>query len=220
MNYADTTIIIPSKDEPAVSTLVKGVFRTLPSSKVIVIYKGKRPVMPKRSGLSVVQQKGSGYGSALREGFGMARTKIVGMIDADGSYSPMDLKKVIGLVRNGYDMVLGNRLVRENANAMPRYIRFGNYAASITFDILHNMRIGDTQCGLRAMRRRMLTSLKLGENGWLFPPELNAKAANNNFRITDTPISYSSREGSSKLENKALYGFRLFAKTIAFRFTK
>jgi glycosyltransferase involved in cell wall biosynthesis len=220
MNYSDSTIIIPAKDEPETPAIVKKTFAVLPRSNVIVVYKGDKPRIPNRKRLSLISQKGDGYGSALLQGFNHARTGIIGMIDADGSYKPADLKRVIDLVREGYDMVLGNRLVDGNKMFMERYVWLGNSIASAAFDLLHGSRIRDTQCGLRAMRRSMLRSLKLAESGWLLPPELNAKAALNGFRITDTPIRYYPRVGSSKLSNKPIYGIKLFVMTIAFRFAK
>ncbi len=216
MDYSDTTIVIPAKDEPAVGKVANKILKALPGCKIIIVYMGATPKVNR--GIVLVKQKSKGYGAALKEGFAKARTGIVGMIDADGTYEPMDLRKVIALVRGGNDMAIGNRLTKANKRSMQTYIIIGNTLATLTYDILHLKRIGDTQSGLRAMRKKMLNSITLNENGWLLPPELNAKAANNGFKITDAPIKYYSRIGSSKLENKAMYGFQLFAMTVAFRF--
>lgn len=219
MDYADTTVVIPAKDEPALPRVVKSVKDALPGCRVIAVYLGRRPALGGVRGVALVKQKSSGYGAALKEGFAAASTMIVGMVDADGSYDPQDLRKVVALVRKGYDMAIGNRLTRENSRSMQGYIWLGNTLATLTYELVHMRRIGDSQSGLRAMRKNMLDSLTLKENGWLLPPELNAKATNHGFRITYTPIRYNPRVGASKLENKFMYGFRLFMMTIAFRFS-
>ena len=218
MEYSDTTVVIPAKDEPAVGETIDKVLAALPGCNVIVVYLGSPPKIKQQDGVSLLEQKSKGYGAALKEGFRAVNTPVVGMIDADGSYEPMDLQKVVALVRNGADMAVGNRLTKENGKSMDTYIKIGNTLASMTYRVLHGVGLHDTQCGLRAMKKSMLDKLQLNENGWLLPPELNAKVANRRFKIVDTPITYYARVGTSKLEGKFSYGFKLLAKTIEFRF--
>ena len=217
MDYSDTTVVIPAKDEKAVAPTVKKVLKALPKCKVIVVYIGDVSRIANRNVL-FLKQKGKGYGGAIREGYAAARTEIVADIDADGTYEPMDLRKVVSMVREGADLAIGNRLTSSNRKSMDSYIIIGNTLATMTFNIMHMKWIGDSQSGLWAMKRDMLKDLHFEENGWLFRPELNAEVANKGYKIVDTPIRYYARVGSSKLENKFMYGFNLFAKTVAFRF--
>lgn len=217
MDYSDTTIVIPAKDEPALGDIVRRINENLPSCRIVIVYLGRRPTMRARN-VTIIKQEGRGYGSALRQGFAVARTPVVGMLDADGTYDPKDLKKVVRLVRDGTDLAVGSRLYDISKEAMPFSILLGNWLLTLTYAILYFRNIGDTQSGLRAMSGRMLRSIRFREDGMSLPTEMNGKAARRGFRIAFTPINYYPRHGRPKFNNKFPYGFKLFSKTVAFRF--
>ena len=60
-------------------------------------------------GARVVQVRDRGYGSALRNGISAARGRYVVMGDADDSYDLSDLGLFVARLREGYDIVMGNR---------------------------------------------------------------------------------------------------------------
>src|SRR5688500_10506614 len=62
-----------------------------------------------RMGARVVFVETKGYGSALMGGIAAARGKYVIMGDADNSYDFSDLDAFIVKLRDGYDLVMGNR---------------------------------------------------------------------------------------------------------------
>ena len=54
MDYGDTTVMIPVKDEPATESVVKAVFAALPNCKIIVVYKGNLNLSLKHKNLKIV----------------------------------------------------------------------------------------------------------------------------------------------------------------------
>src|SRR5437879_3575670 len=57
----------------------------------------------------VVPVERRGYGSALQGGIAAARGRFVLMGDADGTYDFSQLGEFVGKLREGYDLVMGNR---------------------------------------------------------------------------------------------------------------
>ena len=62
-----------------------------------------------RLGARVIAVEERGYGSALRAGIAAARGRYVAMGDADDSYDFGGSRAVPGKLREGYDLVMGNR---------------------------------------------------------------------------------------------------------------
>ncbi|MDE1874332.1 MAG: glycosyltransferase [Candidatus Micrarchaeota archaeon] len=212
MDYSDTTVMIPVKDEPAAGKVAKGVLAKLPGAMVLVVYKGDRKTLGLDFGnarMRVVEQKASGgKGAGVREAFGLVHTRIVCLIDGDATYAVDDLKKVIGMVRKGADMALGDRFAHLDREAMPFFIEAGNKIITLAANALYGMSLSDSQTGLRAIRVSSLRRLSLREDGFGIESELNIKARKAGMRIEETPIGYGVRVGESK-QMKLVDGIKL-----------
>ena len=126
MDFSDTTVVIPVKDEPAVEKVAKDVFKILPKCKVIVIYKGDLNMKFRNKNLRIIKQTSSGKGYACVQAAKSVDTEIMCLIDGDDTYEVKDLRKLIQLVREGADMAIGDRLTNISTKVMPTYIQFGN----------------------------------------------------------------------------------------------
>jgi hypothetical protein len=123
------------------------------------------------------------------------------MADADGSY-PLDLIPLfVEKLRDGADMVIGSRFKGTiHAGAMPwpnRYV--GNPVLTGMLNLLFGSGVSDAHCGLRAIRRDVLPSLKLSATGMEFASEMVIKAGKRRLRVEEIPIDYHPRIGESKL---------------------
>src|SRR5437762_9971128 len=77
-------------------------------------------VVAKELGVRVVAVAQKGYGSALRGGIDAARGRFVIMGDADDSYDFTAIAPLIEKLREGYELVVGNRFAgRIESGAMP-----------------------------------------------------------------------------------------------------
>jgi len=63
----------------------------------------------RESGARVVPVERRGYGSALQSGIAAAHGQFVFMGDADDTYDFSQLDRFIAKLREGYDLVMGNR---------------------------------------------------------------------------------------------------------------
>src|SRR5207245_7111978 len=82
-------------------------------------------MIARRLGARVIGVSPRGYGSALMGGIAAARGRFVVMGDADDSYEFADIGAFIGKLREGYDLVMGNRFAGGiEPDAMPRLHRY------------------------------------------------------------------------------------------------
>ncbi len=212
MDYSDTTVMIPVKDEPAVAAVTKSVLKNLPGCKVVIVYKGygeglRLGFSDKR--LTIIKQSGSGKGVGVVQAAKHIHTEIMCLIDGDATYEVNDLKKVIALVREGADMALGNRLYKIDPESMPVHIQFGNKVITLIADILYGMNIKDSQTGLRAIRKSAFDTLVLRERYFGIESEMNIKGRKKGFRIAETPIKYYKRVGEVQHQMKLVDGVNL-----------
>ena len=150
-------------------------------------------------GCRVIEVQQRGYGSALINGIKNARFQIVVMGDADGSYDFHDSRKMIANIRNGDDLVMGNRFIQPmEKGAMPFLNRYlGNPVLSFIGRRFFKAPIGDFHCGLRAFKKATIERLKLQSTGMEFASEMVLKAALSKIAISEVAINFR-KDGRSR----------------------
>lgn len=140
-----------------------------------------------------------GYGAALSRGIAAARGRFVIMGDSDDSYDFQRLGNFVEKLRQGYDLVMGNRFKGGIApGAMPFLHRYlGNPVLSFIGRLFFNIPIGDFHCGLRGFNRDSMLSLELNTRGMEFASEMVVKAALAGYRIAEVPTTLS-KDGRSR----------------------
>jgi glycosyltransferase involved in cell wall biosynthesis len=145
-------------------------------------------------GARVVLVPERGYGAALTGGIAAARGRWVIMGDADDTYDFADLGPFVEQLRNGYDLVAGNRFrggIRQGA--MPWLHRtLGNPVLSIVGRRLYGTPAGDIYCGLRGFDREKIAALDIRSRGMEFAIEMIVKATMSGLRVTEVPTTLSA----------------------------
>ncbi len=141
-------------------------------------------------GARVVAVATRGYGSALRGGITAARGRFVLMGDADGSYDFREALRFVEKLREGWDLVMGNRFAGGiEEGAMPWKNRhLGNPVLSGLGRILFDAPCRDFHCGLRAFRKEAFIRLDLQTDGMEFASEMVIKAKLLGLRTAEIPI--------------------------------
>ncbi|MGD0884873.1 MAG: glycosyltransferase family 2 protein [Thermodesulfovibrionales bacterium] len=134
-----------------------------------------------------------GYGAALLAGIEAAKGRYVIMGDADDSYDFGNLASFIDKLREGYDLVMGNRFKGGiQANAMPALHRYlGNPVLTGFGRFFFKSPVGDFHCGLRGFNKKAIQRLNLQTTGMEFASEMVVKATLFNLRITEVPTTLS-----------------------------
>lgn len=150
-------------------------------------------------GARVVHAPVPGYGSALIIGCQEAKGGYVIMGDADDSYDFSNLTPFLNKLREGYDLVMGNRFAGGiEDGAMPwshRYI--GNPVLSFVGRLFFHSKIRDFHCGLRGYNREAMLKLDLQTTGMEYASEMVVKAELNGLKIAEVPTTLS-KDGRSR----------------------
>ncbi len=150
-------------------------------------------------GARVVEVEEKGYGAALRGGIEAARGRYIVMGDADDSYDFSDLDGFLARLREGHDLVMGNRFQGGiRPGAMPWKNRWiGNPVLSSAGRLLYSSPIGDFHCGLRGFARDPIRALGLRTTGMEFASEMVVQATLHGLAIAEVPTTLS-RDGRSR----------------------
>jgi glycosyltransferase involved in cell wall biosynthesis len=140
-------------------------------------------------GARLVHAGTRGYGSALQEGIKNAKGSFIILGDADDSYDFSDLMSFVNELRNGCDLVIGNRFKGGvKKGAMPflhRYI--GNPVLSFIGRLFFHVKIRDFHCGLRGLTKTAYERMNLHTTGMEFASEMIVRAALNKMKIVEVP---------------------------------
>lgn len=195
----ELTILMPClNEERTIRTCIDKAFRFLNENningEILIADNGstdKSVNIADKCGARIIEVKEKGYGRALAEGIKMSKGKYVIMGDCDESYDFLDIMKFLIKLREGYDLVVGNRFKGEiKKGAMPLLHRyFGTPVISYIGKVIYKSDVGDYNCGLRGFKREAILNIKLTSNGMEYASEMIIKAALNNLKIAEVPIT-------------------------------
>ena len=145
----------------------------------------------KELGARVVDVPARGYGSALIGGIAASRGRFVIMGDADDSYDFTAIAPLVAKLREGYDLVLGNRFLGGiEPGAMPWTHRWiGNPVLTFIGRVFFHAPVGDMHCGLRGFRRTAYDEMRLRATGMEFASEMAIKASLRRMKIAEVPVT-------------------------------
>lgn len=147
--------------------------------------------MATRLGARVVDVSVRGYGAAVAFAAQSARGRYVVMGDADDSYDFSALAPFLEKLREGYDLVMGNRFLGGiRTGAMPwknRYI--GNPILSAIGRLFFRCPARDFHCGLRAFSAEAFRKMSLCTTGMEFASEMVIRATLLGMRIAEVPTT-------------------------------
>ena len=141
------------------------------------------------AGARVVHVGDRGYGSALRAGIAEARGRYVIMADADDSYALDDLGPFVTALRDGADLVMGNRFAGGiEPGAMPALHRYlGNPVLTRVGRLFFRAPVHDFHCGMRGFRRDRMLDLHLRTRGMEFATEMVVRSSLAGFDVAEVP---------------------------------
>lgn len=198
-NEIELSVVMPCLNEQrTVATCVEKARRTMDQlgidGEVVVVDNGSSDEsiqVATAAGARVVHQQLRGYGNALRRGFEAARGQFIIMGDCDESYDFTDLQRFVKRLRQGADLVMGNRLAGEiKPGAMPwLHRRIGNPLLSGFLNLLYRTGVGDCHCGMRGFTKQAVKKMNLRMPGMELASEMVVKSSLAKLRIEEIPIT-------------------------------
>src|SRR5215467_6789032 len=115
------------------------------------------------------------------------------MGDADDSYDFTGIGPFVDKLREGFDVVMGNRFKGGIApGAMPFLHKYlGNPVLTGIGRLFFGSASGDFHCGLRAFRKEAIERLNLRTTGMEFASEMVVKATLFGLRVAEVPTTLS-----------------------------
>jgi glycosyltransferase involved in cell wall biosynthesis len=147
----------------------------------------------RRCGARVIDVAEKGYGSALRGGVAAAKGRYVIMGDSDDSYDFSLLDGMLEKLREGYELVMGNRFQGGVLpGAMPPLHRYlGHPVLTAVGRLFFRSPVGDFHCGLRGFSKAAYERMHLRTTGMEFASEMVVKATLLDMKMTEVPVTLS-----------------------------
>lgn len=142
------------------------------------------------AGARVITVPEKGYGSALRGGIAAAKGQYIIIGDCDGSYGFSDLDPIVEKLRDGWQLVVGDRFSGGIApGAMPFSHRYlGVPLLSWLGRKRYRVELSDFHCGLRGISKEAALTVEFQTTGMEFATEMIGRFADAGFRITQVPV--------------------------------
>ena len=214
--------------------VIDGFFATGLVDEVIVVDNnalGNTKEEVRKTNAHLVHENKQGYGHALMRGIHEATGDLVVMTEADGTFLPKDIEKLLAYSEE-FDAVLGTRTSRSaiwSGAFMPFPVRFGNWLWAKVIEVLFNGPVlTDVGCTYKLVSREALEKIKplftLSKGDGKFSPELMIWLIKKDVNLIEVPVIYKERIGQSMYTGSvwraAKLGFRMLPLIIYYKFKK
>jgi glycosyltransferase involved in cell wall biosynthesis len=172
-------------------------------------------------GARLLKQKGIGKGNALQTAFEDFEGRYLFMLDADDTYNPREILRMLPPLENGEcDVIMGSRLKGSiSPGAMSRLNFIGNIALTQTANILfpNGHKVSDVCTGMWGFTEEVIHALDLESPSFDVEAEMYAKCVKSGFNVGEVNIVYTRRITPNKLssiKDGAKIWFRLLTERI------
>jgi polyisoprenyl-phosphate glycosyltransferase len=223
----DLTILLPCyNEEDAIAPVIAEVreaLRAWPGSYEILVVDDASTdatlANARKAGVRIVRRiENGGAGAARKTGLREARGRLVGMIDADGTYVPRHFPELLAHFPD-YDQVNGARTSEQGTLKLlraPAKWLIRRLAAWVS-----GKRIPDLNTGMKFFKRDlMLRYLWVVPDGFSCVTSMTLAFLCNGHPVKYVPVEYRKRIGTSKfspIKDTALYGLTVFRIVMYFR---
>jgi len=136
-------------------------------------------------------RKNKGKGNAIRYGFNFTKGNYVAFVDSGRDLNPFQLKKFLWIIkRNKVDIVIGSKRHPNSQVYYPHFRRLMSKTYQIMNRILFNLKVKDTQVGIKLFKRKVLEKImpKIAVKRFAFDLEFLVLANKYKFSIVEAPI--------------------------------
>jgi glycosyltransferase involved in cell wall biosynthesis len=175
----------------------------------------------------IEHDQNAGYGANQKTCYRAALAKgadIVVMLHPDYQYSPHLVVPMAAMIAYGdYDMVLGSRILSQNAVAggMPRYKYVANRVLTLIENAVVGNKLSEYHTGLRAFSKELLSALRLdlNSNGFVFDNQVIVQAMAAGARIGELscPTRYFDDASSVGFVEGVRYGMGVLRTSAQYR---
>ena len=165
----------------------------------------------------IAHDKNMGYGANQKSCYKKAielNADIVVMLHPDYQYSPKLIPSMCLLITNNvYDVVLGSRILNDNAikNGMPFYKYISNRTLTFFQNLLMNQKFSEFHTGYRCFKASTLQQVPFykNSNDFIFDNQIIAQLCMQNVKFGEIscPAKYEKDSSSINFIRSVKYGF-------------
>ena len=156
----------------------------------------------KEKGVKVIAEPVKGKGRAIRTAFKSVSGDFIFMLDADYTYPATYIPRMLEVLQEGHDVVIGSRLKGQiGKGAMSKTHLMGNRLLVFIANILYGTRISDLCTGYWGLTRRVIDNMGLDAKGFELEAAMFAEITKKGYSIAEVPIFYRRRATPSKLSS-------------------
>lgn len=207
------TVVIPARNEEQnIGDMIK---KSQPFCDELIVVDGhstdKTQQIAESFSVRVVKDNKKGKGDAIRVGAAAASHEVTVFIDADGSHDPTDIPRIVEPIRRGEaDLIIGSRGKGgsdELHGDIPKLLRLvGSDLILIGINLRWGQDLTDSQNGFRAIRTKVIQSLKLKENITTIEQEMTMKCLKKGYIVSEVPThEYSRKYGESTIKLRKVW---------------
>ena len=209
-------LIIPSKEKiEHLYKIISPLLRRKEINKIILVLNEKnKKKFIKNKKLKIIVQKKSGYGSAIKEGFKISKSKFSCIFNADGSFNANDLPSMIKLTKQN-DFIYASRYMKGAGSEDDTMITLiGNFVFSLMGRVLLNVKLTDILYTFVLCNTKKFNKLNIVSYDFRFCIELPYKVSQNKFTYTELKSKEFKRKFGEKNVNELVDGFLILIEVL------
>ncbi len=216
------SVLVPARDE---RESLPAMLEELPKDLIheIIVVDGHSndgtPQLVRKLGYRVITQQGRGYGMAVISGLRAAGGDLVTFMDADGSFDPKELPRLLELIEQGYDIVFCSRYLPGAGSDDDTFIRkLGNKIFTVLLRTMFGVRLSDALFFYALGKKAVFARLDLECKDFALCVEVPIKVHRAGYKYTEIASTERRRLAGVSKVNAALDGLRILAAMLKLRF--
>ena len=218
------TLVIPAKKEKESLSFVLDELKKYKVKILVILENNDIETINsiKNHKCKIIYQKNKGYGDALIQGINLVKTKYFCIFNADGSFNPNELDKMLKKIENEkFDLLFASRYEKNCSSDDDTIVTYlGNFFFTKLGNFFFNLNISDILYTFVLGKTHEVKNLKLKSKNFVFCVELPIKAKRYGLKISTTKSHERARIAGLKKVKAFRDGFLILIGMIKLFFSK
>ena len=214
----DLTLVIPAKYESESLPKVLNELKQFKVKILVVLEKSDVKTINsiKKFNCKILFQKNKGYGDALIYGIKNVKTKYFCIFNADGSFNPIELKKMyLKINKNNFNIVFATRYEKNSGSEDDTMVTLlGNKIFSLIGNFFFSLPISDILYTYVLGETKKVQKIGLKRKDFTLCVELPIKAFKSGLNLTTSPSHERRRIAGKKKVNAIKDGYLILQQMI------
>jgi len=219
----DLTLIIPAKNEADSLPVVLNEIKNFGYKIIVVLESSDYETINsiKNFDCKIIYQSHKGYGNAIIEGINNVDTKFLCIFNADGSFDPKDLNKMLKVCNKNLDFVFASRYMKNSGSDDDTILTsIGNFLFTLIGKIFFSLKLSDILYTYLLGKTLSFKNLNLKSDDFCLCVEMPIKASRLKMKYLDIPSYERKRIAGEKKVNEFSDGLKILTYMIKSLFKK